>query len=264
VRTSTSVLGGGDSTHVVSFPDLSGADADRIVRAYVDAGTVRDTTTTTGGPLGPQQAVDVVGAGSVAGRPDLQSVTIDEAAGTVRYVFDEVVLLEPGGRFRVYSLGGTETVALASLVDGSSVVVDYSASGGTGDVQGASIDAGTVRSATSGLPNRVDEVGLARAFPAGRTAAPDLVSVGRTQGPGGVGVTVLFRFDQPVEFGTAGGFFLYDEAGARTALAGCALVEGDRVVRCAATGAAARATVGEGAVTDPSGRYVNPPSGRPL
>lgn len=271
VETSTSALGGGDRTHVVTFPGLTAAEADRVVRAYVDSATVRDASGQGGGPLAPQQAVDVAGAGSLLGRPDLDSIEADSATGTVRFLFDEAVVVQSGAVFRGYSLDGNEVIASSprSAADPTVVVVDFPGV----ELQGASVDGGAVRNPSTGATNLVDEIGISRTFEPGRTAGPDLLAVLRTQ-LGSVR-TVIFRFDQPVEFISDDAFSIYDEAGARTVLNGCAAEANGTSVRCAVdsatspalharVGSARRAGVLEAAVTDGAGTHVNPPSGRAL
>jgi hypothetical protein len=277
LRGSASVQGSGDATHVVSFPSLSAADADRVVRAYVESGTVRDASTSSGGPLGPQQAVDAVGSGTVTGQPDLLAIAVDASSATVRYVFDEPVSVSAPATFRAYSLSGAEVVGgNPRAVEDQTVVVADFAGLAPDDVQGASVDPAAVRSLATTAGNNADEVGVARTFEAGRTAAPDLVSVGRTQRPDGSDRAVLFRFDQRVvEAASGGSFSIYDQHGARTVLEGCHPVEGGFVVRCAADraddpalyelfGRAARAGVAEHSVMDGTDTYANPPAGLPL
>ena len=190
----------GASAHTPTF-ELAAGEADRVVRGHVGAGAVSDQTQEGAnpieGPLGetnPQQSADVAADGETS-RPDLVGITLDESNNRVRYRFDEAVELveapfppgTPAGVFNVYYLNRQEASSSdAQVVEGDArtVQVTFAAGEVSSLVVGASVDAGAVSSAVSSTStNQVDEEVVERSFAAGETAAPDLLSVGRLQGP---------------------------------------------------------------------------------
>jgi hypothetical protein len=148
-----------------------------------------------------------------------------------------------------------------------SLVVRAPGLAASGDIQVVSVDAGTVTSTTTARSNSVDELGVPRTVPSGRTTAPDLVAAGRVQRADGARA-VVFRFDEPVAVQPGEGFWVYDPGGGRVQLTGCSTGVSPSELRCGGDAAllarATRAGVTEGAVTDAAGTYANPPSGRPL
>lgn len=291
VKGSTDVIAGdGTIKHTVSF-DLSDAEAAQVVRGHVEQGSVADAAQVAPsdpkapdqpeGNVNPQQAVTISVGGAIPGIPDLLAVAIDVGADQVRYTFDEAVdLVDPDGApgaptpFRVYHLDGGEAAsgtAAKAAGEPRAVVVTFPTGTVTSLVSGGSVDAGAVTSSATGEPNRVDEEGLERSLDAGETAAPDLVRAGRVQQAGTDPLEpstlrrVVFEFDRRVTLVAEDGFSVYDAAGARTRLEGCAVAD-ERAVACtadsldapalfAAMGEATLAAVHQGAVRDLSGAF---------
>lgn len=270
LQRSTAATGSGDTTHTVSFPSLTGEDAIRARRGYVEAATVRDTTAL--GVPNPQQSVDTAGTGDLPGRPDLTAVQPDAAVDIVRYVFDGPIDLL-GGTVRAYLPTGAEVATTAVRPDAddvAAVIASFPAGSLAAGVAGASVDGGLVQARDTGMLGAVDEVGLPASFDAGRTAAPDLVLVGRTANPAtstsGPTRSVVFVFDAPVSVSQSNGFLAYGADGRPVRLSGCTLGGGPVRVECTAeatvdpvgyevVNGAARVAVVRAAVTDRSRSY---------
>ena len=301
--TSTGSTGDGTTTHTATFPQF---DPSKVVRAYIVEGTVSDAQQVAQsnplqevveGNANPQQAVAVANGGVVTGRPDLSSITVNQADDTVTYRFDENVTPAtatpiPGspnsGTYRIYYLNGdsvSSTDSEKSTTDPRSIIVTFGDGEVSNLVAGASVDQGAVTSTASGGANLVDEQGVATKFAAGRTAAPDLIGVGHTQTasntpPNSINRAVVFLFDQPVDAVNLNGTFaIYDANGVRTAFAtngiqpACA-ASGSRVTCTANSSASAtvfaaildatRAGVAQGAVQDLTETHLNPESSSSL
>ena len=282
VLTSDSNGNDGSQSIVVFFPGLTTTQADRVVRGYVDAGTVSDAATD--GVKNPQQAVDVFATGVVDTRPDMLSVAVDEASDTATIEFDEPILVGASA-IRLYRLDGSETSALAvtavpaatPAAQRTTVVAQFPA-GGVIQATGVSVDEGGVVSAASQLPNLVDEIGLPRSFAPGRTAAPDLVRAGRLEHPTADGTgaerTVTIRFDDPLMFQSGAGIAVVTPEGDVVPLTRCTATP-PAEMRCVASpateaeqflaiGDAVLVSVDTGVVSDRSRSYLNYPATVPL
>ncbi|MCU1487007.1 MAG: hypothetical protein JWN67_3753, partial [Actinomycetia bacterium] len=259
--------GSGTTTISVTCPNDSGATplaAANFQRAYVDAGAVTSATAVPS----VMEAQDIGSSSSVL--PDLISVAFTQGTtaspnDTAIFTFDQPVSAASFGSLCVYNSTPTATcpgtAATINTVNPAQVLVTYGPTSLDSAV-GAQALAGAVTAASSGNPNKPDEVGVANTFATsttpGTTAAPDLVSVALSKSTDSFGNQLTYQakytFDSAATTaltlvgGLQTGFRLYTAAGleldSSVCTVGSAASSLGNVVTCTAYGAATDANVG--------------------
>lgn len=208
-----------DTTYRATFTTVTRLDPAQVRRGHVAPETVADGTDQNA-RTNPQQAVAVAEDGATE-RPDLVGIDLLEGQDQVVYRFDVPIEVVPGGTYRLYMQDArTETGTSPTRTGQQAVTVQFLPGTVTPLVAGASVDANAVRAVGSVAEvNATDEEGVARTVAAGRTAAPDLLSVVRTQeaGPGDTrNRRIIYSFDEPVGVvENPAGFFVYRADGVR-------------------------------------------------
>jgi hypothetical protein len=211
-----------DPDGLVADPSFTPAQAcGQLARGYVEDGAVTDL----GGWANPQQA-----SAGATNSPDVTGFSVDVVNDRATLTFDENISATLGapGDFRVFDLwGGEYNPAGVSrpAAAPNSVVMQFAPGTITNAIVGGSADECAVTAfAAPQRCNRVGSAGLPSIFAPGSTLAPVLVDVSvavRTDAFNNpVGHNVIWTFDKPIDI-SGNDFFIYNEAGVRTALTTC-------------------------------------------